>query len=234
MAVLGFVSWASITNAVMPEAVDALKSRNGVQVDQKSGSDWLVFQPDQENVETGLIFYPGGKVDYRAYAPFAQQVASQGFLVVIPKMPLNLAVFGVDEAAKIIQGYPHIRHWAVGGHSLGGSMAAHFAFQNPGKVSGLVLLASYPAPSDSLADQGLKVVTIFGTQDGLATGSKMDASRSLLPADTQYVAIAGGNHAQFGYYGVQSGDHPAAISREAQQQETVLAVVKLLKSLSGK
>ena len=122
-----------MTNPVMPEAVDALNSRNGVQVVQTSGADWLVFQPDQENVDTGLIFYPGGKVDYRAYAPFAQQVASQGFLVVIPKMPLNLAVFGVDEAAKVIQSYPQIQHWAVGGHSLGGSMAAHFAFQNPGK-----------------------------------------------------------------------------------------------------
>jgi pimeloyl-ACP methyl ester carboxylesterase len=182
--------------------------------------------------ETGLVFYPGGKVDYRAYAPYARAVATQGYLVVIARMPLNLAVFDSGEAGEVIKDYPQIKYWVVGGHSLGGSMAAHYTFQHPGRVQGLVLLASYPAGSDNLAHSGVKVLSIFGTNDWLATGLKIDAARPLLPADTRYVAIQGGNHAQFGNYGVQSGDHTATISREEQQQQAVDATINLLQSFA--
>jgi len=112
-------------------------------------------------------------------------------------------------------------------------MAANFAVKNPEQVEGVVFLAAYPASSDSLADSSLKVVSIYGTNDGLATGSKIDESRPLLPAGTRFVAIEGGNHAQFGHYGAQSGDNPAAISQSVQQQRAVEATTALLRSLSG-
>ncbi len=235
LAGLGFTAWASITNPIQPEAAAALSGDNQVQVtvNPPAGS-WIVFQPEASTPDTGLIFYPGGKVDYRAYAPYARSVAAQGYLVVIAHMPLNLAVFASEAAGKVIRAFPQIKHWAVGGHSLGGSMAAHFAFQHPGQVQGLVLLASYPAGSDNLAASGINVVSIFGTKDGLATGRKIDASKALLPAGTRFVAISGGNHAQFGDYGLQSGDSPAAISRAEQQAQAVEATVALLKSLEGK
>ena len=35
--------------------------------------DVLVFEP--ENAKTGLIFYPGGKVEYTAYAPLMRACA---------------------------------------------------------------------------------------------------------------------------------------------------------------
>jgi len=53
----------------------------------------------------------------------------------------------------------------------------------------------------------------------------------MLPPTTVYVEISGGNHAQFGYYGDQSGDNPATITREAQQSETLNATVELLQKL---
>jgi dienelactone hydrolase len=232
LASLGFVAWASITNPIQPTAQAALQSDSHVQVDfTGSGGSWIVFQPTGQTPDTGLIFYPGGKVDYRAYAPYARAVAERGYLVIIPRMPLNLAVFDSGEAAKIISSFPQIKYWAVGGHSLGGSMAAHYAAQHPGQVQGVVFLASYPASSDSLAKTKLKVVSIYGSNDGLATGSKIDLSRPLLPADTRFLAIQGGNHAQFGDYGVQSGDNPATVSRAEQQKQAAEATVELLKSL---
>jgi hypothetical protein len=228
LAVMGFTIWGSTPSAPMPEALDALQSDGQVTV-KKTG--WLEFKPVGKEPGTGFIFYPGARVDYRAYAPAARAIAAQGYLVVIAPMPLNLAVLAPGKAADVIAAYPAIQRWAVGGHSLGGAMAANFAKNNPGKVEGLILTASYPASSDDLSQSNLKVVSIYASLDGLATGLKIDASRALLPAGTIWVKIEGGNHAQFGWYGAQSGDNPATLSRAAQQEITIHASIDLLASL---
>jgi pimeloyl-ACP methyl ester carboxylesterase len=143
-------------------------------------------------------------------------------------MPLNLAVFGSDRAQDVIAAYPQIQHWAVGGHSLGGAMAAHFVSQHPGVIQGLALWAAYPASGDDLSGQSLKVVSVMGSQDGLGTAKGVDATRSLLPQNTRFVVIDGGNHAQFGWYGDQPGDNPATISRADQQAQVVVATLELV------
>jgi pimeloyl-ACP methyl ester carboxylesterase len=143
-------------------------------------------------------------------------------------MPLNLAIFAPDRAAEVITAFPEISRWAVGGHSLGGAMSARFAYQNPEAVQGLALWAAYPASTDDLSGYSLAVTSIYGTRDGLATEDKIAASRPLLPLDTTWVAIEGGNHTQFGWYGAQSGDNTATISREEQQRQIVAATLALL------
>ncbi len=225
LAVGSVIFWLANPSAPMPEAVELLKSSALVQVEQ---GEWLVFRPIQAQPETGLIFYPGAKVEPAAYAPFAQAIAEQGYLVVITPMPFNLAVFSPDKAAEVIQAFPEVSAWAIGGHSLGGSIACMFAFDNPGLVQGLVLWASYPASGQNLVDSGLKVVSIAGSRDSLSTPAKVKESLALLPADTRYVEIEGGNHAQFGWYGAQAGDSTAEISREAQQDQVVNKTVDLL------
>jgi pimeloyl-ACP methyl ester carboxylesterase len=224
----GFVLWGETPAKPMPEALTALQS--DAQVTVTTGK-WIVFTPTASQPETGFIIYPGGRVDYRAYAPAAHQIAAQGYLVVIVHMPLNLAVTDAGAAADVIAAYPAIKHWAVGGHSLGGSMAANFAHSHPDAISGLVLWASYPAGSDNLSASGLKVLSISGTLDGLSTPAKIAASHALLPADTVWVPIEGGDHAQFGWYGPQSGDNPATISREEQQAQIVQATAEFLTQL---
>ena len=170
-------------------------------------------------------------MDPRSYSPAAQAVAGEGYLVVIAPMPLNLAVFAADAAGDVIAAYPDVSPWAIGGHSLGGAMAARFTYSHPGEVQGLVLWAAYPDGSNDLSDRDLAVTSIYGTLDGLATMEKIDASRPLLPPTTEWVAIEGGNHGQFGWYGPQSGDNPASISREEQQRQVVAATLELLASL---
>jgi pimeloyl-ACP methyl ester carboxylesterase len=225
-----FVAWGSTPLGPLPEAEQALLSDAVVSVQQ---GRWLVFEPANRQADTGLIFYPGGRVDYRSYAPAARELASRGYRVIVVPMPLSLAVLGTNLASEVISAYPDIQVWAIGGHSLGGAMAALFAEQNPDAVQGLVLWAAYPAENNSLADSGLTVVSIYATEDGLATSGKIDASQSLLPPGTRYVAISGGNHAQFGWYGEQAGDGQASISPVQQQQQVVTATESLLQELKG-
>jgi Alpha/beta hydrolase family len=228
--VIGFVAWGSIIPAPMPEAIAAMQSDSGVIV---TTEPWLVFQPTQTTPTTGLIIYPGGRVDPRAYAPQAHAIAEKGYLVVIVPMPLNLAVLGSGRASSVIQAYPEIEKWVIGGHSLGGAMAASYAYNHTDQIDGLVLWASYPASSNDLSQTKLKTASISASLDGLSTPDKIEASRSLLPADTTWVQIQGGDHAQFGWYGDQSGDNPAIISREDQQAQIVQSTLDLLSSISG-
>jgi hypothetical protein len=228
VAVIGFVAWGLIVPAPMPEAIAALQSDENVTV---TTEPWLIFEPTQETPTTGFIIYPGGRVDPRSYAPQAHALAEQGYLVVIVPMPLNLAVFGSGKAGAVVEAYPEIENWVIGGHSLGGSMAALYAYNHPEQIDGLVLWASYPANSNDLTSSGLKVASISASLDGLATPDKIEASRSLLPASTTWLEIAGGNHAQFGWYGDQAGDNPATITREEQQAQVIQATLDLLKSV---
>lgn len=228
MVLAGFVIWAETPPSPMPEAYDALKSDSLVKV---SIGNWLVFAPVSSDVSIGFIIYPGGRVDFRSYAPLAHAIASKGYLVVLAQMPLNLAVFGVDTANDIVKTYPSDISWAIGGHSLGGTMAAQFAYENPSKIKGLVLWAAYPASGTDLSNSHLLVTTIHGSNDGLVSTEQIDDSLKLLPPSTVRVEIAGGNHAQFGWYGSQAGDNAATISREAQQNQTMTAIVQLLEKL---
>jgi hypothetical protein len=225
VAGVGFLLWASGAATPMPEALAALESDARVRVET---DPWLVFRPLDQDPTTGLILYLSGRVDPRAYAPPARALAEEGHLVVIVPMPLNLAFFAPGRAADVMTAFPGVENWAVGGHSLGGAMAANYAHGNPESVHGLVLWASYPAGSDDLSGYQLAVSSIYGTQDGLATGDEIVASRSLLPPDAQWTAIKGGNHAQFGWYGPQSGDNVATISQEEQQAQIVAATLQLL------
>ncbi len=228
VAVAGFVIWATTGPAPMPEALAAIQSDGQVRVETEP---WLVFQPAGEVPTTGLVFYPGGRVDPRAYAPAARALAAESYLVAIVPMPLGLAIIAPDRAAEVMAAFPEVQQWAVGGHSLGGAMAARFAYQNPGGVQGLALWASYPASGDDLSGRDMAVASIYGTLDGLATEDKIAASRPLLPPDTAWVPIEGGNHAQFGWYGPQDGDNDASITRAAQMDKVVAATLALLKNL---
>jgi pimeloyl-ACP methyl ester carboxylesterase len=220
-----FILWASSALGPEAEALDALVSDTRVQV---TTDNWITFVPRQASTSTGVIIYPGGRVDPRAYAPLARALAVHGYTVFITPMPLNLAVFSPGKAEQVINAHPEIQNWVIAGHSLGGAMGANFARRHPEQIMGLVLLAAYPATSDDLAQARILVASIYASLDGLATPEKIDASRTLLPPDTLWSLIEGGNHAQFGYYGPQAGDNPAEISRAEQQKQMLNAMLHLL------
>jgi predicted esterase len=229
IVLVGFVIWAETPPAPMLEAYEALETDSEVIV---SSTDWLIFQPAIFNKSVGFIIYPGGRVDFRSYSPMAHRIAAKGYFVVIAKMPLNLAVFGVNIASDIIKSNSQISSWVIGGHSLGGTMAAQFVHENPSEVKGLVLWAAYPASGTDLSKDNLLATTIHGTNDGLVSDSQIEDSLKLLPDSTTRIEIAGGNHAQFGWYGDQGGDNAATITREQQQNQIFNATLQLLENLS--
>ena len=225
LIVIGFVAWAETPLGPSPEAITALQSDANVTV---TTDNFITFQPVNLKPSTAFIFYPGGRVDYRSYAAPLRAIAEQGYLVVLLPVRLNLAFFDINAAEPVFEEYPEIKHWAVGGHSLGGVASALFAKDHP-QVEGLVFWASYPA-DDSLKNNSLKMISIYGTEDMAGMG-KFDETKSFLTADAQYVVIDGGNHAQFGDYGPQPGDNAALISRADQQAQVTQATSDFLNGL---
>ncbi len=188
------------------------------------GSSWkedpkgiIVFEP--ENATTGFIFYPGGKVEYTAYIPLMQACAQQGILCVLIEMPFNLAVLDINAADGIQEKYPQIESWYIGGHSLGGSMAASYLDDNVNAFEGLVLLGSYSTVD--LSDTELDVISIYGSEDNIMNREKYKENKSNLPSDFTEIEIKGGCHAYFGMYGAQDGDGTPTISAKEQINITV-------------
>lgn len=225
---LGFIIWAETPLGPMTEALSALESDSIVKVESDG---LLVFTPVKGKQDTGLILYPGGRIDPRSYAPIARDIANRGYQVVIVPMPLNLAVLGSGKATQVIETFPRVKSWVIGGHSLGGSMAAKFARDNPSLIRGLLLWASYPSAQDNLSTTDIHTYSIFASEDGLITNEDIQNSLQLLPRETRIVEIKGGNHAQFGWYGPQPRDNPALISREVQQEQIVEASIDLLNQI---
>ena len=163
-----------------------------------------------------------------AYAPLGKAVADKGYRAVIVPMPFNLAILAPDAADAVIDTYSQVRRWVIGGHSLGGVMAARYVYANPDRVGGLALVAPYPEDGLDLSRRGLPVVTIYADLDGLSEFAEIETTFRLVPRNATKVMIAGGNHAQFGWYGPQAGDNPAAISHENQHAQLTEEIVAFL------
>lgn len=229
IALISFLIWANDYYKSTSKATAALKSDKLVAVTQK---EYIVFKPADKKISTALIFYPGGKVDEKAYAPLCRKIASNGYMVVIVPMPLHFAIFGENKASDVIKSFPEIKNWAISGHSLGGVMAADYAYKNPSKIKALILFASYPQNSNNFISQNIKVLSLYGSQDGVANKDKILSAKSLYPSGTEIISISGGNHCQFGNYGFQSGDNKAAITEEEQQSIASDWTIKLLYEIS--
>jgi dienelactone hydrolase len=226
VAVGGYV-WLNDLADPMPETESAMVSSETVSV---ATEPWLTFAPP-DPADTGFIFYPGGRVSAQAYAPPLRALAEAGYLGVITPMPFGLAVLSPDAADDVMAAHPEIERWVIGGHSLGGAMAAQYA-AGRAEIAGLVLWAAYPPGGVDLGGHEAQVTSIFATEDGLATVAEIEASAAQLPADTTFVEIDGGNHAQFGWYGEQDGDGQATISRESQQQQVIAATLDLIETVA--
>lgn len=224
-----FVAWALTPLGPSPEALKALAGDPEVAVASEPFG-WT-FTPTDEPPVTGFILYPGGRVDPRSYAPLAHELALMGHLVVIVPMRLNLAVLSPNRADAVIEGNADIGAWVIGGHSLGGTMAAQYAEQHPDTIKGLALLASYPAGGTDLSGSSIPVVSVYGTRDGVLSEASFKDATARLPESTEYRPIEGGNHAQFGSYGAQPGDREATISAENQTYETVAAIALLMRPI---
>lgn len=189
--------------------------------------NWDVFEP-LKNKETGIILYPGAKVEPEAYSYFAKGLAKDGYTVIIPNIKFNFALLDVNKAEQVIESYPTIKNWYVGGHSLGGVAAASFAYENLNKIDGIIFLGSYPNNSNDFSDLNVPILSLYAENDGLSTISKIEETKHLLSQDTTMYEVLGGNHAQFGMYGKQKGDKKATITAKQQQDKIIEVTTKWL------
>lgn len=177
-----------------------------------------VFEPVETDILAGFVFYPGGYVNYEAYIPLLKEIARKGIFCVMPKMRHDLAIYNIDAAGKIIKNFENIEKWYVGGHSLGGAMAAVYASNNAQKLKGLILMAAYSTVN--LNDKGLNVISVYGSNDGVLNFKKYKKYQKNLPPEYKELIIEGGNHSGFGCYGFQKGDNPSTISEKTQKEIT--------------
>lgn len=198
-------------------AAEALRSDEAVLV---SGTDYGWFF-DGPGEEAALVFYPGGKVETEAYAPLLHRLAAGGMDVCLADMPFHLAFFGSGKAEAVMAEHDYA-HWYIGGHSLGGAIAAVWASENGDRIDGLILLAAYPTKP---LDPDLTEILIVGSEDRVVNGEKIREGAQYAPEDLTESVIPGGNHAQFGSYGPQKGDGEAGIGAEEQQEETVRLIL---------
>ena len=200
-----------------------LQKKDSVSVTEMSDGLYL----DGPGDNAAMIFYPGAKVEYTAYLPLLSDLAEQGIDCFLIKMPCNLAFFGQNKAKKIMDSYEY-DYWYLSGHSLGGAMAASYASGHLESLNGLVLLAAYP--TKSLKSDSFSVLSLYGSEDGVLNMEKVEEGKAYMPVDYAEVCIEGGNHAQFGNYGEQKGDHAADISWEEQQAQTVEAILNMMEA----
>ena len=201
-------------------------------------ADFITLESTSTTSTVGFVYYSGGLVDPHAYLQWQDKLVSlhPGLKIVTVKMPSNLAVFGIEKGMTVVKANPAITTWLTGGHSLGGTMAAELINKNQNAFKGLAFIASYPA-SDILKNWTGGVLSVHASNDGLSTVAKIEKYKADLPTATvmnglnnftlpvsgrtHYYEIMGGNHAQFGNYGLQAGDSTATISGTVQQNELI-------------
>ena len=203
--------------------IDGFEPMKSVAVD--TSRDGMVAAV-AENADVGLIFYPGGKVEYTAYLPLMTACAERGILAVVVEMPFNLAVLDMNAADGIRELYPEIERWYIGGHSLGGSMAASYIAKNSQDFSGLILLGSYSTAD--LSPLGISVLSLYGSADGVMNRENYEKYKPNLPSSFTEIVIDGANHAGFGMYGEQDGDGAASISNAEQITVTAEHIAKFV------
>ncbi|WP_088809052.1 MULTISPECIES: alpha/beta hydrolase [Listeria] len=224
LAIWGYFYFNTAPNEVAEEAANPTQAVNVFEE-----NNTLIFEPKKEQAKTSVILYPGAFVNALSYAPLAKELADSGYKTYVVEMPLDLAVFGKNKAEAIMNENAD-EQFVIGGHSLGGVMAARFAHEHASDLRGVFFLASYPDKKGSLKQSGLPVLSITASNDGVLNFKKFEENKKYLSNEATFLNINGGNHAQFGSYGKQSGDHDASISAAKQTAETAEAITNWLQN----
>jgi hypothetical protein len=202
------------------EGVTAEEARVSLKTD---AGQYLDIEPAGE-ATTLFIFYPGGLVRPQAYEWLGVALAPLGVRTVIPVFTADLAVTAPNRATQLLEKLGSYERVVIGGHSLGGAMAARYALNNAAILDGLVLMGAFGAESDNLSVFELPTLVLAAEHDGLATVSEIEAGLVRLPRDATLEMIEGSVHSFFGRYGPQRGDGIPTVSRAQAEAEIIRAL----------
>lgn len=227
LALIGVVVWAGTPRPLEEDRFEAVIDDPAIDVEQ--GAGYLRLTPADAEPDLGVVFYPGARVPPGAYAAtWAEVLRRTDVTVAIPSMTLNLAALSPDRADEVIAAEEGIDRWWVGGHSLGGTMAASYASDEP-DVEGLLLWASFPTEGSGVAArEDLLGASIAGSRDGLSTLEEITERADLLPEGVPIEVIEGMNHAQFGAYGEQPRDGEPTLTDEEATEALAEVTVEAL------
>lgn len=234
---IAFLVWATVStawlwNSYRTQGVGPELTAGDNSVSVESSPETLGFFPPFEQTPIGLLFFSGAGVAAEAYAPLLRPIAASGFPVVVVRLPYRIAplerhkVEAIRRARAAMEARRVVRSWVVAGHSLGGALAARLVHEGQqgqdGRpaVAALVLIATSHPKTFDLSQSSVPVTKIYASNDGIATKATIDETKALLPLNTRWVQIQGGNHSQFAHYGHQLFDGTATISRDEQQDIT--------------
>lgn len=88
--------------------------------------DYAVYYSGYSPPSNAFLMVPGGLVDPHVYACWIDRLVSEDSTtaVVLLKYPSNLAITNINKAMKVTSELTEFSHWVIGGHSLGGVVAA--------------------------------------------------------------------------------------------------------------
>lgn len=216
-----FVIYVSIYNHAVNDNKNYLNSDDQIEI--TSSNDVYTFKSKEKESDTGIIFYPGAKVEYTAYAPVLNKLAKEtGVTCYLPHMTFNLAFFSSKKANSIMKENTNITSWYIAGHSLGGAMACNYLKDNGSKFKGVILEASYSV-YDLTKYTDLSSLLLKASNDKVLNNDKYEDRKKNLN-DPKEVIIEGGIHSYFGNYGIQKGDGTPTITKEEQWNQIVTAI----------
>lgn len=228
VAAVGFKIYVSGYYRADKKTIQAVEKKYETQVSSYEDEEGMVFLPKDQEYRAVIVFYPGGKVEHGAYSGFMYELASRGYICLLPRMPENLAFLRVHAVDLIRERHPEETqsvsdlNWYLAGHSLGGVAAAAELGEHMEEYQGLILCGSYTTVDFS--GTNLQLLSIYGSNDGVLKMNKYEENRAHWPSDATEVVLPGGNHSYFGCYGVQKGDGKATITNEEQIQMAADAI----------
>lgn len=235
----GFIAWAIVSslwliNSYRTQGVDHALLNSDTHVIVQHSGDALAFLPTSAVGSSGLLFIVGAGVAPEAYAPLLRPIAEKGYPVFVVKLPYRIAPLeqhkkaAVSRARAILGSDETVKRWVIAGHSLGGALVCRIAANSPGTVTAMVLIGTSHPKRIDLSDSRIPITKVYASNDGIATVEMINATKILLPRDSRWVEIEGGNHSQFAHYGHQLFDGSPTVSREKQQDITRAALLDAL------
>ncbi len=82
-----------------------------------------------------------------------------------------------------------------------------------------------------MSNLDIPVTLMYGGNETRVTDESVGARKHLLPSDTRYIKIEGGDHHQFGSYRLTTEENLATVNRDEQHAQILSAMLELLQSI---